>query len=170
MADIETKDVRGMLACAVQCWLVYVKMTISFLSHKGETEPKRELRVCTCAKEFCLFFLCVKGVVYLSMINYLPRMVKLCDLRRNHPQVTSCLRPVVRCCLLREGCNYMCVPFMQNLTCVRFSTCYLEPLYPPLIIRRASMDAVHSCLMNHLFPCFYLSIPCCSPQRRRARL
>ena len=30
MADAETKDVRGMLACAVQCWVVYVKMTISF--------------------------------------------------------------------------------------------------------------------------------------------
>ena len=69
MAGTETRDVRGMLACDVLCWIVYVKMTISFFSYEGEREPKRGLRVCTCAKQFCLFFLCVKGVVYLSIIN-----------------------------------------------------------------------------------------------------
>jgi hypothetical protein len=30
MVNTEIKDGRGILACAVQCWVVYVKMTISF--------------------------------------------------------------------------------------------------------------------------------------------
>ena len=65
----------------------------------------------------------------------------------------------------------MCVPLMQNLTCVRFSTCYLKPLYPPLIIRRASMNAVHSCLMNLLFPSFLSLHPLLqSPAPSRAPL
>ena len=42
MADTETKDVRGMLACAVQCWIVYVKMTISLFSSKGERDDVKK--------------------------------------------------------------------------------------------------------------------------------